>query len=109
MAKVRLQLDSAQKIITKRGLQKAGHIQRLLTHEVRRRCDPYVPFLSGTMKNTAIESTDSITYPQVYSEKQYFKNKGNGLRGKEWDVRMMADQGDDLVATIARAAGGKKG
>lgn len=104
---IRLHMNPTQQILLERGMQQGGPVQRFLTHEVRRLCDPYVPKLSGTMKNTAIESVDKITYPQSYSEKQYEENKGNGLRGKEWDRRMMADHGDDVVDSVANFAGGR--
>lgn len=106
---IRLNMNPAQQILLERGMQNGGSAQRFLTHEVRRLCDPYVPMLSGVMKNTAIESVDKITYPQVYSQRQYHENKGNGLRGKEWDRRMMADHGDDVVDSVANFVGGRRG
>lgn len=32
---------------------------------------------------------------------------GGPMRGKEWDKRMMADRGDELMAAVARKVGGK--
>lgn len=105
--RIKVQLDPVDKILLKRNLNKDGKAQRFLTHEVKRRCDPYVPMDTGTMKNTAIESEHTITYPQVYSRKQYHENKGNGLRGKEWDKRMMADHGHEIVESVAKFVGGR--
>ncbi len=42
-----------------------------------------------------------------YAQKQYHENKGNGLRGKEWDQRCWADNGDQIVQSAADFVGGK--
>ena len=105
--KIKLQMDPAQKILAKRGLQKGGSVQRFFTHEMRRKMDPYVPFLTGTLKNTAIEHEDSVEYGQPYAKRQYHENKGKGLRGREWDKRRWADNGDSILDSVAKMAGGK--
>ena len=105
--RVKLQMDPVQKILTKRNLNRNGAGQRFLTGEVRRLCDPYVPLLNGPLKNTAVEDVDRITYIQPYAQKQYHENPGNGLRGKYWDKRMMADRGGELVRSVADFCGGK--
>ena len=115
VTKVRIQMDPAQKIITKRMLQAGGPVQRSFTHEMRRRMDSYVPFLNGPLKNTAVEHEDSVEYVQPYSRRQYYENRGNGTegtnrggkRGKEWDKRCWADHGDDILESVAKMAGGK--
>lgn len=38
-----------------RKLGKGGQAQRYMVSEVRRKTDPYVPFLNGPLKNTAVE------------------------------------------------------
>lgn len=106
-ARIKINIDPADKILLKRSLNRNGAAQKFLTHEVRRRSDPYVPMQSGTMKNTALEQTNKITYPQPYSRKQYWENKGNGLRGKQWDKRMWASRGPEIVRSVANFAGGK--
>ena len=63
----------------KRKLNKNGAGRNFLLREVRRLSDPYVPKRTGVMKNTAIEQTNKITYPQPYSRRQYYEHKGNGL------------------------------
>lgn len=113
--KVRIKMNSAQKILTKRGLQAGGPVQRSFTHEVRLHMDPYVPHLSGTLEHSAVEHEDSVEYVQPYSQRQYFENRGNGKegtslggkRGKEWDKRCWADHGDDILESVAKMAGGK--
>lgn len=104
---VRVQLDPADKILLKRSLDKNGKAQRFFTSEVRRVSDAYVPFRNGDLKDTFVEQTDKITYIQPYARRQYYENKGNGLRGKEWDKRMMATRGPEIVRAVAKFAGGK--
>lgn len=114
-AKVKIEMNSAQKILAKRGLQAGGQVQRFFTHEMRRRMDLYVPLLNGPLKNTAVEHEDSVEYVQPYSRRQYYENRGNGTegtarggrRGKEWDKRCWADHGDSILESVAKMAGGK--
>lgn len=105
--RVRLQIDSEDKILLKRNLNKNGEGQEFFTHEVRRLSDPYVPYLNGPLKNTAIEQTTRITYPQPYARRQYYEHKGKGLRGKRWAERMWADRGKEIVQSVANYCGGK--
>lgn len=105
--KVKINIDPANAILAKRKLGKSGEAQRFAVHEVRRVTDAYVPFLNGPLKNTAIENEDSIEYIQPYARKQYHENKGNGLRGKEWDKRAWADRGEEITESVAKFIGGK--
>lgn len=89
-----------ERVLRKFGL--TGSAQRFFTHEVRRLCDPYVPMRTGVLKNTVIENETSIVYPQVYARKQYYENCGRGLRGKQWDKRMMAQRGPELIKSVGR-------
>ena len=69
--------------------------------------EPYVPRLNGVLIDTAIENQDSIVYVQPYAQRQYLENKGSGLRGKEWDKRCWADNGDQITGSVAKFIGGK--
>lgn len=104
---ININIDPEDKILLRRGLNKNGAAQQFFTHEVRRLSDPYVPMRSGTMKNTAIEQVSQITYPQPWSRRQYWENEGHGLRGKQWDKRMWAARGSEIVKSVAKFAGGK--
>lgn len=105
--KIRLDIDPADKILLKRSLNKNGNGQRFFTHEVRRLSDPYVPFLTGVLKNTATEEISRIVYNTPYARRQYYENKGNGLRGAHWTERMWADRGKEIVKATAAYCGGK--
>lgn len=104
--KVKIQIDPADKILLKRKMDPYGKGQRFFTHEVRRLSDPYVPMQTGTLKDTAVEQPKSIEYVQPYARRQYWENKGNGLRGKMWDVRMWATRGKEIVRSVAKFVGG---
>ena len=111
---VKINIDPAQKILLKRSLNKNGAAQRFFTHEVRRLCLPYVPRLTGTLEQTAVDSVYNITYGQPFARLQYYENSGinrikSPLAGKEWDKRMWADRGNEIVEATAKSCGGKKG
>lgn len=106
-SRVFLELDSTDRILLKRKLNKNGQAQKFFTHEVRRHCDPYVPFKTGMLKNTAVEHIDSIEYIQPYARRQYYENRGNGLRGPMWDKRMWADKGQQIIQSVAKYTGGR--
>ena len=91
----------------KRKLNRNGDAQRFFTHEVRRLSDPYVPMQTGILKNTAVEQTDKITYPQSYARRQYWENRGDGIRGKQWEKRMWNARGKEIVQSVAKFTGGK--
>ncbi|MFL8712799.1 minor capsid protein [Clostridioides sp. GD02377] len=106
----------ANKIMRARGLEPNGKAQKFFTHEVRRLSDPYVPKQTGTLKNTAREETNKIKYIQPYAKVHYYNNAGRGSegagaggkRGKYWDKRMMADNKDELIGSVARFIGGSR-
>ncbi len=110
MANVRLEMDAADAILLKRHLDDNGEAQRFFTHEVRRVADPYVPMQTGMMKNSAIETANTITYPQPYSKRQYYGNGSDGsenLRGRLWIPRMWSDRGKEIVQSVADYVGGR--
>ena len=105
--KIRLQIDPVDRILLKRNLNKNGKGLRFFTHQVRTLSDPYVPFLTGMLKNTATETPGRITYNTPYARRQYYENPGNGLRGAHWTERMWADRGKEIVKATAAYCGGK--
>lgn len=105
--KYHLRMDPMEKILMRRSLEKDGRAQRFFTHEVRRLADPYVPFRNGPLKNTAREEASRIVYIQPYAKVNWYKNKGNGQRGKLWVIRMWADRHGEIVRSVANYVGGK--
>lgn len=115
-SKVRIQMDPAQKILLKRKLNKNGDAQIKFTKECSKYMNNYVPFDSGRLKDMSVElQTSKIIFNAPYARKQYYTNKGlgkqgensGGKRGKYWDKRCWADNGDKIVQTIAKFCGGR--
>lgn len=115
---------NADRILRERGLGNSVDAVRFLASEVKRLSDPYVPMQSGTLKNTAQVTDDSVLYNAPYAHYQYhgavmagrapkhytgdaIDYHGAPMRGPEWDKRMMADRGDELRESFARHIGGK--
>jgi hypothetical protein len=117
MAKtVKIIMDSNQRILLKRYLNKNGKAQSMFTQECAKEMNPYIPYLSGQLKNQDVQiNVNSITYSAPYARKQYFSNKGNGIngtssggiRGMRWAPRMWVTRGDKIVDKIASLVGGK--
>lgn len=107
MAKVRINIDPTDRILLKRNLNKNGKAQRFFTGEVRRLSDSYTPFKTGQLKQQVRVEANKLTYTQPYAKKQYYENKGNGIRGKQWVPRMWADKGKLIVQSVAKFVGGK--
>lgn len=107
--KFTLKMNPTQKILLKHHLNKNGAGQRFFTNEIRRLSDPYVPLLHGPLKNTAVTEVNRIIYIQPYARRQWYENKGNGKRGKMWCIRMWSDRGNEIVVSVAKFCGGRKG
>lgn len=98
--------------------------QRRFVRLVRTKSDPYVPYLSGDLKNTAKENKKSIIYSpfhgsfiKSYAAINYYTNRGmgreglnrGGRRGRLWIPRMWANHKNEIVSEIARMLGGRPG
>jgi len=99
--------------LEKRGLQPMGRVQKYIDSEVMRKVEPYTPMLSGTLKDSPLLQTKIgsglIHQKQPYAKRQYYENKGKGLRGKLWFERMKTDHKDDILAgakKVSRQEGG---
>lgn len=109
---IKINIDPADRILLRRALDKNGGGQKFFTHEVRRLSEPYVPHLSGILEQTAIEKISSIEYVQPYARRQYYENGGQNRSrapqaGKQWDKRMWADRGKEIVRSVAEYCGGR--
>lgn len=110
--KVDVDID-VQKIMHSYGLGSSDQARKVLASDVRRRCDKYVPFDTGTLKDTAQVSGDgrSIVYPQSYAGKQYtvpYKHS-DPLRGDHWDSRMMSNEKEQLIKDMDAYVKGRPG
>ena len=98
--RVRIAMDDEQRILLKRSLNKNGEGQKFFTHEVRRLCVPYVPNLTGTLQQTAVEHTTHITYGQPYARRQYYENKSK----PRWFETMKASHKEPILKGAERIA-----
>lgn len=100
-----------QLLLRARGLQEQGEVQRYIDSEVLRLTDPYVPMDTGALKRSGTQHTKigsgKVVYKTPYARRQYFKNKGNGLRGKQWFHRMKADRKDEILRGAVKIAGAR--
>jgi len=112
------------KIMNRFGLGKSKQAQEFMASELARLCDPYVPFQTGTLKNSVRVEPDKIIYPGPYAHYQYYGEvmAGRGqkhytgksisyhdapMRGKEWEKRMLADRKGELVDKIDKFLKGR--
>lgn len=111
-------------ILRKRGLGDSDKARVYLAARVKAYCEPYVPFRSGTLRNTARVSPGGtqVIYPQPYAHyhyhgvvmagrapKHYTDRKiQNNVGGPEWDKRMLEARAEDLERDMAAFVGRKK-
>ncbi len=114
-------------ILNSRGLGGSTRARVHLANTVARLSDPYVPMQQGVLKNNRqiMEDGKGIRYNQPYAHYQYYGQvmagrapkhytgkaihyHGGPMRGANWDKRMMADRGNEVVDDLARFLGGKR-
>lgn len=82
--------------------------------------DPYVPFDTGTLKNSVRTASDfkggMLVYNTPYARRQYYLHpQGEGLhgdsrlRGSYWGQRALADHKEELVRFAKAAASNELG
>lgn len=110
--KVQIDID-VQKIMHSYGLGSSDKARKALATNVRRRCDQYVPFREGHLKNNSQVSSGgrTITYLEPYAQKQYTipYRHSDPLRGDHWDSRMIANEKGQLVADMEAYVKGRPG
>lgn len=109
-----------ENLLTKADVDRA---QKRLVNEVVEKSDPYVPFLTGRLRNTVRKSKYYVTYRPFnggnvsYANIQYRTNRGmgkeginrGGQRGSRWTERMWEDNREVIESIIAsELTGGKK-
>lgn len=118
---IKVNLDSVSTILGKRGLD--GKAQLVMSQEIHRLSQEYIPHDSGNLASLATVTENSITYNSPYARRMWYgkvmagnplvatdkeiKFQGAPMRGKEWTNRMMADRSKDVVKAVADFIGGK--
>lgn len=101
-------LASPNELIKKFGLEPGGRVQRYIDNAVLTHSEPYIPKASGRLISSGqATGTGTVSWNTPYAAKQYYSNRGNGLRGNHWFDRMKADRGADIIAGAKQAASGK--
>lgn len=92
-----------------------SNAQKIIDHEVLRKCDPYVPKQTGSLKESGVLGTvvgsGVVEYIAPYARRQYYTNSGNGRdgtakggkRGKLWFERMKANYKDGILRKAKEA------
>lgn len=122
---VKVKMNDSNRIIKKHGLDENGKVTEFLRGTVGRFCDPYIPFLSGKLKDLkTYPNNHSIKYISPYAHYHYkgkmtigaskpkgikrtisgatMKYQGAPKRGPEWDKRMMNDRGREVCRDVER-------
>lgn len=106
----RFETDSVDKLISKRGLEPNGRVQKFVDSEVMRHMEKYMPKLTGTMINSMILATrvgsGEVEVNTPYARRVSKKARSNGLRGARFFERMKADCADDILRGAAIISGG---
>lgn len=80
--------------------------QRFVDSEVLRRCDPLVPFKSGSLKKSGITGTrlgsGQVRYTAPYARYQYYAGRVSVTRGRKWFQRMKSEQGQAILEAAQR-------
>lgn len=107
----KLNIDKTSEIMGKRGIGNGGAAQKLVDSEVMRYMDPYIPFLTGAMRNSMLTYTvpgsGEVNVNTPYAHRRLLSARKNGLRGPNYFNRMKADHKDDILRAAAKAAGGR--
>lgn len=88
------------KIIDKYGMQKDGKASLFLANTCFRRMAKYVPKDTGALLSTATIRPNKITYEQPYARKQFYTNKGKGIRGKRWDLKIKTNEKGQIAKEV---------
>lgn len=97
------------KIIRQYGIGANGNTRLYMSNRCFLRMQKYVPYDTGALSLTATVKPGSVTYEMPYAHRQYVNNKGNGIRGKYWDKKMWASEGQLLTQEVERYMKLKKG
>lgn len=99
------------KILTSSDINKG---QKRLVEIVKEKSDPYVPWLTGRLRNEVRTSKQIITYKafnggnKSYARKQFYTNRGlgkegynnGGKRGNKWHERMWNEHQEEIESEI---------
>jgi len=87
-------------------------VQKFVDSEVIRKCDPYVPFKTGMLRDSVKFGTKigsgKIRWIAPYAQRQYYKGSATGKRGRRWGERAIAAHGDEIIRGAQKKLNGGK-
>lgn len=85
-------------------------VQKYVDSEILRKCDPYIPFKTGMLRDSGVLGTKigsgRIRYLAPYARKQYYKGLSTGKRGRYWVKRAMTAHGDAIQRSTQKILNG---
>ena len=103
MLTVKVNFDLTDSIIKRKGIENFGPVHSRINQIVLTFCEPYIPKKSGALIASGKSGVGGVSWSAPYAKKQYYQNKGKGLRGRLWFDRMWASKkGEITSAAIAR-------
>lgn len=122
----KLEMKEIQKLLSDKGLETKGRVQKFIDSEVLRLCDPLVPLDSGMLKKSGITGTvvgsGKVTYNSPYARYQYYGklmvgkapktltdidlqyHSRDSRRCKLWFERMKSQYKDDILRGAKKIA-----
>lgn len=110
-------IKSTSELLSERGLDKGGRVQKYIDSEVCRCMDSYTPMLTGMLKNTIRgKGSGLLEYVMPYARNNYYSNSGNGKeglkrggnRGRLWFERMKPVYLRQILEGAAKISGGRR-
>lgn len=90
--------------------KKLQPVQKYVDSEILRKCDPYIPFKTGMLRDSGILGTKigsgRIRWLAPYARKQYYKGLSTGKRGRYWVKRAMTAHGESILRGAQEKLGG---
>ena len=93
------------------GVDAGGDVQKFVTNEIFNRLKPYIPKNTGKLRESAtVRDSRHIVVQSPYAKKQFFGVRKDGMpyhyntaaggakAGSHWDRRLVADEGQAIVA-----------
>lgn len=115
---VTVTMDSLDNILRRRGLETRGKVQQYVDSEVLRRSSPYLPFDTGMLEKSGINSTvvgsGEVVWKTPYARRLYYGDgmnfqKKRPLSGSKWFERMRTAHKRQILDGAAKVAGGMSG
>ena len=90
--------------------KKLQPVQKYVDSKILQKCDPYIPFKTGMLRDSGILGTKigsgRIRWIAPYARKQYYKGLSTGKRGRYWVKRAMTAHGESILRGAQEKLGG---